>query len=406
MYIINMLTLIALQIFQLTWTSKSPLPRALAGSGCVVMNDTVYVVGGRDTGSARYPTLYTYDPVNDQWDSLAPMSISRGHVVAAVLNGKIYVCGGWIGSTATNAVEEYDRVTNTWTNKSPMPTARYCSGIAVVNDLIYVIGGMDMSGSVFATVEAYNPVMDTWETKTPMPLARFGPGCAVINDTIYAFGGSTAIGGGSTNVNQCYDPVTDSWISKGSMNEDRYCLGGFEYGGKAYSVGGYDYHVYHTTVEAYEPVSNSWSYDTPMIYGRQSVAVGVLGEYVYVIGGWNNGSVAYNEEGFLGTNINEQISQFISNVSVHPNPFFSTVMIQLQMSARETSHLRIKNQVSIYDICGHMIKKLSLTPTVGSQFAVSWDGTDEHGTPLSSGTYFIVVEVNNKRHTEKVILVR
>ena len=59
---------------------------ALAGSGCAVINDTIYVVGGRDSAGNRYRTLFTYDPVNDQWDSLAQMSIARGHVVAAAVN--------------------------------------------------------------------------------------------------------------------------------------------------------------------------------------------------------------------------------------------------------------------------------------------------------------------------------
>jgi N-acetylneuraminic acid mutarotase len=125
MHLTYVVLLTVLQTFPLTWTTKTPLPVALAGSGCAVMHDTVYVIGGRDSGSGRYCTLHIYDPVYDVWDTLAPMSTPRAHVVAAAVNGKMYVFGGWIGSTATNAVEEYDPLTNLWTTKTPMPTARH-----------------------------------------------------------------------------------------------------------------------------------------------------------------------------------------------------------------------------------------------------------------------------------------
>ena len=43
----------------------------------------------------------------------------------------------------------------------------------------------------------------TWTTKAPMPTARIGPAGGVIDNRLYVVGGSV---GGSTNVNQIYDP--------------------------------------------------------------------------------------------------------------------------------------------------------------------------------------------------------
>jgi N-acetylneuraminic acid mutarotase len=401
MHLTYVVLLTVLQTFPLTWTTKTPLPVALAGSGCAVMHDTVYVIGGRDSGSGRYCTLHIYDPVYDVLDTLAPMSTPRAHVVAAAVNGKMYVFGGWIGSTATNAVEEYDPLTNLWTTKTPMPTARYTSGVAVVNDLIYVIGGMNMSGSVFSTVEEYDPATDTWDTKAPMPTARFGAGCAVINDTIYAFGGSTSIGGGSTTITQRYDPATDTWTWCGSMNEDRYCIGGFAYNGMAYAAGGYDYYNYHATVEVYDPSSNAWSYETAMTYSRQSVAVGIIGDYVYVIGGWNNGAVAYNEEGFLGIGVKDQQTQAISNFVISPNPFRTETRIAFGVG-RGATDIEIK----IYNIAGVLVKCFPPITHDALRSTLIWDGTDDHGTPLPSGTYLVVVETDDIRSTKKVILLR
>jgi N-acetylneuraminic acid mutarotase len=329
------------------------------------------------------------------------MSVARGHVVAAAVNDKLYVFGGWVGGSATNAVEEYDPATGMWATKTPMPTARYASGVAVVNDLIYVIGGMDMSSNVFNTVEEYDPATDSWTTKTPMPTARFGPGCAVVNDTIYAFGGSTSIGGNATTITQCYDPVTDSWAWCSSMSHNRYCVGGFSYNDLAYAVGGYDYYNYHTTIEVYDPAAGSWSGDTPMNYGRQSVAVGMVGDCVYVIGGWNNGALPYNEEGFLGVGIAEYNAPAVTDVSATPNPFRSEMCIVYSV-ARAAKHIN----VVIYDVKGSIVKHLARSTPDALRCSLIWDGTDNRGEQLPSGTYLVVIDAGEARHTEKVTLIR
>ena len=391
--------LTVLQTFPLSWTTKASIPAPVAGGGCAVINDTVYVAGGRDSAGNRLRSLYIYDPVTDAWDSLTQMSVARGHVVAAAVNGKLYVFGGWVGGSATNAVEEYDPATGIWTTKTPMPTARYTSGVAVVNDLIYVIGGMDMNSNIFSTVEEYDPATDSWATKAPMPTARFGPGCAVVNDTIYAYGGSTSIGGGATAVTQCYDPITDNWTWCSSMSNNRYCVGGFSYLNKAYAVGGYDYYNYHTTVEVYDPATGSWSTDTPMNYGRQSIAVGMVGDCVYVIGGWNNGALTYNEEGFLGVGIEEQTASAIGNVTIAPNPFRSSTTIKFQTSTTTT-------RIRIYDITGQLVNAYNLQSEISNLTSVVWDGANDHGEQLSSGTYLVVIDAGEHRHTEKVTLIR
>ena len=58
-----------------------------------------------------------------------------------VVNGKIYVIGGWNGYSAQSRVAVYDPSTNSWSTETPMPTARYSLGFAVVANRIYAIGG-------------------------------------------------------------------------------------------------------------------------------------------------------------------------------------------------------------------------------------------------------------------------
>ncbi|MBA7600454.1 N-acetylneuraminate epimerase [subsurface metagenome] len=282
----------------ITWTTKQALPVVRSAPGFAVVNDTVYVIGGSSGGGSLHNTNYVYDPATDLWSTKAPMPTARSNLGCAVVGGKIYAIGGFVGGvqTDTNLVEVYDPASDSWSSKLPMPTSRYAFAIAVVANKIYVIGGML---PVTAAVEEYDPLFDSWATKTAMPTKRMGPACSVIRDTIYVFGGSINVGSKDTLVNECYDPATNNWATKAGMSFNRYANVGFSYNDMAYSVGGYDYHSYFSTVEFYDPVSNSWSKETPIENARQSTAVGLVGNKVYVIGGWNNGALSYNEEGTL-----------------------------------------------------------------------------------------------------------
>jgi hypothetical protein len=394
---------------QISWTTKAPLPDSLVGSACAVVNDTVYVIGGHDFYSV-HNSNYLYDPVMDSWSTRMNMSTPRGNIGCGVVNGKIYVIGGWIGNDDTGIVEEYDPVSNQWTTKTPMPSPRYAYAIAVVNDKIYVIGGLDWDAQIHRTVEEYDPSADTvggipWTTKTDMPTRRFGPGCGVINDTIHVFGGSMAIGGGLTTAHECYDPLSNSWLTKASLLTPRYGLGGFSYGGHVFAIGGFDYYNYRTEVEVYDRVLDVWSYDTPIQYGRQSIAVGLVGNKVYVIGGWDYNALAYNEEGTLRSGLaetDEGNQKSDISLTVSPNPFTTVTRFEILCTSKEDIQ-----SIEIFDVSGRKVKSFLLA-TGNSQLAtrVSWDGRDDNGILLPTGSYILKITIDGKEEKKVLNLLR
>ena len=137
---------------------------------------------------------WQYDPPTDSWKAVTPMPKKRGSAVAATVNGKIYVIGGATvhpGSSepalhptrphrSVGTVEEYDPKTNTWSERSSMPTARNHAAIGVVNNKIYVIGGRLGSAFIFTAsntnvVEEYDPATDQWGlVKSRMPTEQRG----------------------------------------------------------------------------------------------------------------------------------------------------------------------------------------------------------------------------------------
>ena len=164
--------------------------------------------------------------------------------MAAVVGDKIYVIGGVSllpGSTETalgfgspqasvGTVEEYDPEKNTWRERSPMPTPRNHTTAGVVDGKIYVIGGR--VGAAFiseatdiAVVEEYDPATDKWSSpRSRMPTARSALGSGVYNGRIYVAGGEFQDPHmmATFKAVEAYDPVSDSWSIMPSMPVSRH----------------------------------------------------------------------------------------------------------------------------------------------------------------------------------------
>jgi len=163
----------------------------------------------------------------DSWVSKAPMQEARIGLGIAVVNDKIYAIGGVGPGGGTGGFcafnEEYDPATDTWTFKASMPTPRSLFGIAVYQDRIYCMGGYTLVGLVGVKTdvnEVYDPATDTWETKTSMPSARLGLEANIVKDKIYLIGGYESVNGtsvGVSNRTDVYDPATDTYTSKASI---------------------------------------------------------------------------------------------------------------------------------------------------------------------------------------------
>ena len=88
-----------------------------------------------------------------------------------------------------------------------------------------------------------------WNTKADMTTARIGLTSSVVNGKIYAIGGWDIRGTFSTV--EEYDPATDTWTTKTSMPTARAYLTSSAVNGKIYAIGGW--HGISSTVEEYTP---------------------------------------------------------------------------------------------------------------------------------------------------------
>src|SRR5262249_35544066 len=134
-----------------------------------------------------------------------------------------------------------------WSTLAPMPTARQEIAVAVLDGKVFVIGGYDANGQSTATVEVYDPRANAWMRAAPLPIATNHNAAATANARLYAFGGP----GRRTLV---YDPSRDAWTEVASM---RYSHGGTPavavIGGKIYVAGGTGPDMAGHELEVYDP---------------------------------------------------------------------------------------------------------------------------------------------------------
>lgn len=227
------------------WTTKAPMPTPLSNIAAGVINNKIYVPGGYD-GTTDSAALQIYDPALNSWTTAAPLPVARSGPAVAVAGGKLYVFGGKAGSSYLNTCYRYDPATNSWTQRASMTYARAWAAAGVVNGKIYVVGGIDDS-SEFNYVEEYDPVTDRWTTKAPLSVPRGGPGAAGVGDYLYVVGGGWT---GYLNSAERYNPATNTWETIDSMNIGRRTLGLADLDGKLYAVGGWN-GAYSAANEAY-----------------------------------------------------------------------------------------------------------------------------------------------------------
>jgi hypothetical protein len=93
-------------------------------------------------------------------------------------------------------------------------------------------------------------------------------------------------------------------------------------------------------------------------------------------------------------------------LEVCPNPFHQMATIKFQIP-NPNDQINSKSQISlkIYDATGRLVRQFNhLTNYSFNQ--VVWDGTDDFGRRLPAGIYFIRLESDGFKETEKVILLR
>jgi N-acetylneuraminic acid mutarotase len=246
-----------------TWSGRRDLPLPLAHmNGIGVIGGKLYMSGGAwqlaDFSTGYHPGLNVYDPVQNTWTKKADMPKRISNGVTGVINGKLYVLSGYCHDCGPDKwsarLYRYDPVTNIWTALAWAPNRHSSGAGAVINGKFYVAGGYD-NFEHSNKLDVFDPAAGRWRTLAPMPTARGGASGAVLQNKFYVIGKGGDDPRVQTNQVEAYDPVTNTWSTKTQMLGDGqgdFAAGSLTFGGRPYIlvVGGYND---ARTNEAYTP---------------------------------------------------------------------------------------------------------------------------------------------------------
>ncbi len=143
------------------WEEIPQMPTPRFASSAVAINGQIWVMGGvafTPEGFHEYDRIEVYDPKQNAWHrsevSLPYSSAGQG---ACVLENRLYSFGGFqegVGIGKHGAV--YDLSEKKWYVLPPMPHDRAAMGIVVLNGTLYLLGGWRADRSVKASVVAFN----------------------------------------------------------------------------------------------------------------------------------------------------------------------------------------------------------------------------------------------------------
>ncbi|HXI26882.1 MAG TPA: tyrosinase family protein, partial [Vicinamibacterales bacterium] len=311
------------------WKKGAPFPEPDEELYGVAANGKLYVIGGWDDGKAG-GVNYEYDPATDKWTKKQPMPRPAHHAALAAANGKIYVIGGFVPPSDTalplgaawqpiDNAWQYDPATDAWKSLPPLPTRRGSAVAVEAGGKIYTIGGAttmegpvldDSRGrlgdakdpfftafgasKVLAINEVYDPATNKWASRNPMSVPRNHAFGAAVNGKIYVIGGRTGhafiLTATNTDVVEEYDPVSDTWNAPKERMPTARSGGVTGTDGRRIFVAGGEVTTQELVgafraIEAYDPLTNSWSTLPPMPMPRHGVAGAVIGNRLHLVSG-------------------------------------------------------------------------------------------------------------------------
>lgn len=174
----DVITTEILDVDGLSWSRGPQLSVPRSGMAATALSDGCLVAGGRN--GATYHRSCDFLPFGPDSTvrSVAAMRTPRNLCsLVSTLDGKAIVLGGWSSSSdrdAVDIVEQYDPIENRWVDLAPMSSRRGGLSASVIDGVIYVAGGFD-SASQIGSAEMFDFRVGRWTSLPPMAHRRSGP---------------------------------------------------------------------------------------------------------------------------------------------------------------------------------------------------------------------------------------
>ena len=170
-------------------------------------------------------------PETAKWESLAKLPEPRSSLDAVVIQDTLYVVGGWrLGGekpvwhkTAWMADLSKDEIA--WTRLPDPPFLRRALTLAHLDGKLFVIGGMQQKGGPTTRVDVFDPASGKWSQAPGMIDTRAdadrGKGMEGFGASAYTLGGRLIVSTYNGNV-QVLEPGGGDWKIAARLEDDRF----------------------------------------------------------------------------------------------------------------------------------------------------------------------------------------
>lgn len=397
------------------WKIAGYMPVPVSGGKAFVKDSLIYILGGYSDQILNYTNLIqVFDPATGQWSIADTMKFARYGFIADNFNGDVIYCGGLVPQFGFHsALEVYNYDNAPFIHSSHTVFKRsYAAGI-INGEKLYIAGGYSLEPGQPLVVE-YNLPNSSIEyaLQGPMPVNEFplDQAPAFYNNEIYLFGGSH---NSVSNKIMKYS-ITDKTltISANSMSTVRAAAGIVEvFANKFLLIGGYNETDAAIKTTEWVEISESGILSIPAkdLNIERTDAIPVkFGNKIYVFGGTNkNGMLVNAIETISVDNITSVEEETQTNAPVsfilgnnYPNPFNNRTAIDISIPQDSDVSL------TIFSIFGEKVTTLYSGNLSKGNHSFSWNGKDDSGRDVASGTYIYKLSSGNFNSVKKMTFLK
>jgi N-acetylneuraminic acid mutarotase len=280
----------------ITWTTMAPSPiwRNEAQKG--VVDGRLYVFGGFVGPEGPVARSDVFDPKANTWTRIADLPTRVTHAATAVDGTRIYLAGGYVGYGprlgdqyyGTTDVWVYDAATNTYSAGPSLPEPRGAGVMVKLDRELHFMGGcnpdrVDQTDHWVLNLDAPER---GWSDSVPLAAPRNHVGAAVVSGHIFIIGGQVGWDDatGAQDDFFVWHPLWDAWRVLPPLAKpfSHHNEGTLSHMGRILVLGGVQMGGdLMRDVSAFDPKTGRWTALTPLPAARFAGAAAVIDDVLY-----------------------------------------------------------------------------------------------------------------------------
>ena len=280
------------------WTVLKNAPVKRYEAPNLVIDGKLYVIGGFSGQETQALTRTDiFDPATSCWSPGPALPIPITHVTPATFGGEVWIAGGYYGDhpgPSDDVALSFEPASSEWRRRAPLPTPTASAMLVEHAGRLHAIGGYLDRDATTAAHWVLAPDGNKWEPLAPMKHPRGHHTAVSINGRIYVFGGQFQH---DTNpldlaVVEAYDAEADRWDEPSPMPAPRSHVetSTIVRDGRVVLLGGLDRARSLRIrglpdVVSYDPTADRWCVLPPLPIGLIGPTAKVIGDKLYLTGG-------------------------------------------------------------------------------------------------------------------------